>query len=142
MDDAPGARRLPPSELSHGSAAWSSSRGFDADIELASRQGKPVEYGRPVSSHRLVALRSGTSAFIGGVAAWVAIYAGARAWGFVIGAAVTAALAMSARRRANPPPPRWHVAGFTFAFVALTWPLLFLVTAVLWWLVTGQSVGD
>jgi F0F1-type ATP synthase assembly protein I len=122
--NAPHARRLAPA----------SSRTAEGLTALA--------VGRQASVMAESVLASFMAALVGGVVGWSLVFAGLRAWGLAIGVLVTlGALWLVASRRTGERRFGFMV-GFAFAFVLLTWPLLWVGVGYLRFLLTGEALGD
>jgi hypothetical protein len=75
----------------------------------------------------------------GGVIGWTAFYE-LSGWGLLVGLVVTSALVVwvSVRR----PHYAGLIGGFAFAFLVLTWPVLWLVVGYVRYLVTGEPIEN
>ncbi len=96
----------------------------------------------PVVWHRSAPLLSFGAVVIGGLIAWTLAYSGVDAWGLVVGVLVSVILSVVGARRAASPRSMSVMAGFGFAFILLTWPILWLVVGYLRYVITGQAIGD
>lgn len=81
------------------------------------------------------------AAALGGIIGWSLVYAGGQLWWLFVGLAASAAyVALKSQRLAAA---SWSAAaGYTFAFILLTWPLLWLAIGLIRYWITGQSLGD
>jgi apolipoprotein N-acyltransferase len=91
------------------------------------------------SEQRRLVVVALVAAVSGGVVAWTAVFLGVGVWGFPIGAAVTAVIAGYGRHRQ---PALGFVAAFTFAFMCLSWPLLWVAVGFVRYWLTGESLGE
>jgi hypothetical protein len=82
------------------------------------------------------------AAVLGGVLGWIAAFSGLRLWGLVIGLGASVIVMLAIRRRAHAHPPFSAMAAFGFAFILLTWPLLWLLVGLVRYCISGQSLGD
>ena len=64
-------------------------------------------------------------------------FSGLGVWGLCIGLAATA-IVLVAGGRARPRSRFAKLAAFAFAFILLTWPLLWLIVAYIRYAITGQ----
>ena len=62
--------------------------------------------------------------------------------GLVIGLAATLIFIVALGRAARAHPPFTVAAAYGFAFVLLTWPLLWLIVGYIRYAITGESLGD
>jgi hypothetical protein len=76
----------------------------------------------------------------GGMIGWTAFYEGLGGWGLLVGLVVTSALVVwvSVRR----PHYAGLIGGFAFAFLVLTWPVLWLVVGYVRYLFTGEPIEN
>jgi hypothetical protein len=98
--------------------------------------------GRATAAH--IRFRSITLTFAivvaGGVLGWTGWYIGLRRWGLLLGLVLTAiVLARLSRRRRRSVG---LVAGFGFAFLLLTWPLLWVAVGYVRYLITGEPIEN
>jgi hypothetical protein len=96
----------------------------------------------PDAGQRSEALRGLVAAFLGGVIGWIAALSGLGLWGLVIGLAATVIVLFALARRVGAGRSFSVTAGFGFAFVLLTWPLLWLLVGYVRYAITGESLGD
>lgn len=82
------------------------------------------------------------AAVLGGVIGWIAALSGLGLWGLVIGLGATVIVSLALGRRTRAHPPLSVIAAYGFAFILLTWPLLWLVVGYVRYAITGQSLGD
>lgn len=85
---------------------------------------------------------SASCVVFGGIVAWVLVFAGAGAWGLVIGAAATAGAIAAVAVATKLSRSAWLLLIYAITCVLLSWPVLYLVVAYLWYVVTGRSVGE
>jgi hypothetical protein len=76
----------------------------------------------------------------GGVLGWIAAYEGLGGWGLLAGLLITALLLVSLGRRRRRSVAL--IAGFGFAFVVLTWPLLWVAVGYVRYLITGEPIEN
>ncbi len=60
----------------------------------------------------------------------------------MIGLAATVILILTPSRRASAHAPLTVIGAYAFAFVLLTWPLLWLLVGYIRYAITGESLGD
>jgi hypothetical protein len=82
------------------------------------------------------------AAVVGGLIGWIAALAGLGIWGLVIGLAATLILIVALAGLANDRRQLSVMIAFGFAFVLLTWPLLWLLVAYIRYAITGDTLGD
>ena len=82
------------------------------------------------------------AALVGGVVGWIAAFSGLGVWGLIIGLTVTVTALLALARGADTSRSFTALAGFGFAFILLTWPLLWLVVGYVRYAITGDSLGD
>lgn len=73
---------------------------------------------------------------------WIAAFSALRLWGLVIGLAASVIVMLAVARRARAHPPFAVMAAFGFAFILLTWPLLWQLVGYIRYAITGESLGD
>lgn len=78
------------------------------------------------------------AAIFGGTIGWVAAFAGLGLWGLVVGLAATIVL-LALVRNTSVRRSFSVMAAFGFAFVLLSWPLLWPVVGYIWSAITGNS---
>jgi hypothetical protein len=76
-------------------------------------------------------------AVVGGLIAWISVFAGLKAWGLVVGVLASVVLIVVLARRATSRPSMSVMAAFACAFILLTWPILLLVVGYLRYVITG-----
>ena len=82
------------------------------------------------------------AAILGGTIGWVAAFWGLGLWGLIIGLAATGTMLVPL---AHDPSVRRSfsvMAVFGFAFILLTWPVLWLLIGYVRYAITGESLGD
>jgi hypothetical protein len=81
------------------------------------------------------------AAALGGIIGWSLVFAGGELWWILVGLATAAAyVAVRSQRLAAA---SWSAAaGYTFAFILLTWPFLWFAIGLIRYWITGQSLGD
>ena len=67
------------------------------------------------------------SVLVGGVCGWAAAFSGLKLWGLALGAVITVAMLVVLARRGVADGRLGVMLAFGFAFLLLTWPLLWLV---------------
>jgi hypothetical protein len=82
------------------------------------------------------------AAVLGGLLGWIGAFAGLGAWGLALGAAATMAIVAVLARSSMARHPLGFMAGHGFAFVLLTWPVLWLVVGYARYVITGQALGN
>jgi hypothetical protein len=82
------------------------------------------------------------STVLGGVLTWSGVFGGVGFASFGIGAAATLIPIYGFARVDPARRPLSFMLGYAFAFVVLTWPILWLVIAYARSIVTGQTLGD
>ena len=82
------------------------------------------------------------AAVLGGVIGWSATFSGLGLWGLVIGLAATVIVLLAVARRASARRSLSVMVAFGFAFILLTWPLLWLLVGYIRYALTGESLGD
>lgn len=96
----------------------------------------------PHLGQRSAAVRGVAAALLGGVIGWIAAFSGLGLWGLVIGLAATVFVILTLARRAPTHAPLTVLGAYAFAFVLLTWPLLWLLVGHTRYAITGESLGD
>jgi hypothetical protein len=76
----------------------------------------------------------------GGVLGWIAAYEGLRVWGLLAGLLFTATLLVLLSRRHRH--SAGQIAAFGFAFLLLTWPVLWLAVGYVRYLITGEPLEN
>lgn len=84
-------------------------------------------------------MASFVSTVMGGIVAWTALFAGLPGWAFAAGVVATWTLLAITARTARQ---FVMMSGFSFAFLLLTWPLLWLAVGYVRYLITGEALGD
>lgn len=82
------------------------------------------------------------AALVGGAIGWIIALTALGLWGLVIGLLVTATVLVALARRHRARRALGAMAGFAFAFILLTWPVLWLLVAYIRAVVTGEPAGD
>ena len=93
-------------------------------------------------SQRSIALQALVAVVLGGAVGWSLAFAGIGLWGLALGAAASGVVSVILARLTAPPPPLAHLAVFAFAFILLTWPLLWLVVGYVRYVLTGETLGQ
>jgi hypothetical protein len=96
----------------------------------------------PDVAQRSVVVCALGAALLGGVVGWIAAFSGLGLWGLIIGLTVTVIALLALARGANAGRSITALAGLGFAFILLTWPLLWLVVGYVRYAITGTSLGD
>jgi len=69
-------------------------------------------------------------------------FSGLGVWGLVIGLAATLIVILTLPGRAKDDRPLSVMAAFGFAFVLLTWRLLWLLVGYIRYAITGETLGE
>jgi hypothetical protein len=96
----------------------------------------------PGVAQRFAVVGALVAAVLGGVVGWVAAFIGLSGWGLVIGLAATLIVISILASQANGHRQLSVMAAFAFAFVLLTWPLLFLLVGYIRYAITGEPLGS
>jgi hypothetical protein len=88
------------------------------------------------------AVRGVVAALLGGVIGWTATFSGLGPWGLVIGLVGTVLVIFGLARPPRARAPLSVPAAYAFAFILLTWPLLWLLVGYIRYVITGESLGD
>lgn len=97
--------------------------------------------GQTASEQRWLVAVSIVSVLVGGVCGWAAAFSGFKLWGLALGAVITVSMLVVVARRGVAHGRLGALLAFGFAFVLLTWPLLWLVVGYIRYLITGQTLG-
>jgi hypothetical protein len=81
------------------------------------------------------------SVVIGGLCGWTAVFSGMSLWGLALGGAIAAAMITILARRDAANDMLGTMLMFGFAFVLLTWPVLWLVVGYIRYVITGETLG-
>ncbi len=95
-----------------------------------------------MADRRRAALVSLAATIGSGIIGWSLAFAGLGPWGLVTGGAIVLIVIIVVARR---PALRLDSAlflGYAFAFILITWPVLWLAVGWVRYLVTGQSIGN
>jgi hypothetical protein len=96
----------------------------------------------PHVGQRSAAVGGLVAAVLGGLVGWIAAFSGLGLWGIGIGLAASVIVMLAIARRVRAHPPFSEVAAFGFAFILLTWPLLWLLVGYIRYAITGESLGE
>lgn len=100
---------------------------------------RPDRQNRPMRPQILSEAMCGSlAAIVGGVIGWVAAFAGLGLWGLVVGLAATIVL-LALVRDASVRRSFSVMAAFAFAFILLSWPVLWPIVGYIWSAITGHS---
>jgi hypothetical protein len=97
--------------------------------------------GQTGSEQRWLVAVSLVSVLVGGVCGWAAAFSGLELWGLALGAVITVAIHVVLAGRGVARGRLGAMLAFGFAFVLLTWPLMWLVVGYIRYLITGQTLG-
>jgi hypothetical protein len=97
--------------------------------------------GQTASEQRWLVAVSLLFVVVGGVCGWAAAFSGLKLSGLVLGAVITVAMLVVLARRRAARGQLGAMLAFGFAFILLTWPLLWLVLGYIRYLITGQTLG-
>lgn len=97
---------------------------------------------QPDVGRHSAAVRGIGGAVLGGAIGWIAVFSGLGLWGLVIGLALTVIVILGLARRGRANAPLTVMAAYAFAFVLLTWPLLWLLIGYARYVISGESLGD
>jgi hypothetical protein len=78
------------------------------------------------------------AAVFGGTIGWIAAFAGLGLWGLIVGLAATIVV-LALARVASVRHSFSVMAAFGFAFILLSWPVLWPVVGYVWSAITGDS---
>ncbi|MEA2314909.1 MAG: hypothetical protein QOI03_1601 [Solirubrobacteraceae bacterium] len=84
-------------------------------------------------------MASFVSTVVGGIVGWAALFAGLPGWAFATGIVTTWTLLAITARTARQ---FVMMSGFSFAFLLLTWPPLWLAVGYTRYLITGEALGN
>ena len=92
-----------------------------------------------IEQRRLVAVS--LVSVLGGACGWAAAFSGLKLWGLALGAVITVTMLVVLAHRRVAQGRLGAMLAFGFAFVLLTWPLLWLVVGYIRYLITGQTLA-
>jgi hypothetical protein len=97
--------------------------------------------GQTAKEQRWLVAASLVSVLAGGVCGWAAAFSGLKLWGLGLGAVITVAMLGVLARREVARGRFGAMLAFGFAFLLLTWPLVWLVVGYIRYLITGRTLG-
>ena len=95
--------------------------------------------GRGRSTSTIVVCAAGAAA--GGGIGWTLVFVGLGVWGLLVGLAITGALAVFAGSRSSGAGSMERLA-LSVAWILLTWPVLWVLAALIRYWITGHTVGN